>query len=76
MVYIVSFVPANHMIDCIGGVWGAYSSWKKAEQAVQRYVEMYQETIYTCKLQPNGLYVYRTNKGCYVVEEIEIDTIE
>lgn len=76
MTYVVAFHSNNAAVDSIlGGVWGVFSTFSKACDAVTAFREQYDETLVDAYTQPNGIYRTVTNKGYYLIEEIEMDTV-
>ena len=76
MTYVVAFHSNNSAVDSIlGGVWGVFSTFSKADNAVTAFRERYNETLVDAYTQPNGIYRTITDKGYYLIEAIEMDTL-
>lgn len=76
MTYVVAFRSNNFAVDSIlGGVWGVFSSFDKARQAIDCYREQYNETLVDAYTQPNGIYRAVTNQGYYLIEKIKMDDV-
>lgn len=75
-VYCVAYHAANEAVNnVVGGLWGVFSSYDKAREAVEAYMERYNELLLNAYEQPNGIYRYETSTGHYLVEAAEIDSI-
>lgn len=74
VIYIVTFKSANpRMNDIYGGVWGAYTTFNKATEKVENWIIEYKETILDYEEQANGLYMYFTDKGTWIIEPTPLD---
>ena len=75
LIYIVSFKhPDNRMNSLVGGAWGAYTTLEKARRQVECWIEDYEEELqdYT-ELVDNGLHVYTTDRGKWIIEPMCLD---
>lgn len=74
VIYIVSFESITPSSTALyGGVWGAFTSFDKARNQVECWIEAYEETQLDYKEQANGLHVYITNKGSWIIEPTILD---
>lgn len=74
LIYIVSFQHPNaNMNMVVGGVWGAYTSLEKARHQIECWIEDYEEELQDYNELDNGLHVYITNRGKWIIEPMCLD---
>lgn len=74
LIYIVTFkTPSPITTDIYGGTWGAYTSLDKARNQIERWIRDYDEKLLDYNEQANGLHVYTTDKGKWIIEPMLLD---
>ena len=74
LIYIVTFKGLTPQVtNLYGGVWGAFTSFDKARNQIECWIEDYEETKLDYIEQDNGLHVYITNKGRWIIEPTLLD---
>lgn len=76
-VFVLSYYDRSSLTEgeC-DGVWGVFSDWDKACDAVHYWMRAYKETIKDMDFDEfRYIYLWRTNKSVYRVEKVTVDDI-
>ena len=74
LIYIVTFKALTlQATNLYGGLWGAYTTFDKARNQIECWIEEYEEKLLDYKEQANGLHVYTTDKGQWIIEPTLLD---
>ena len=75
-VWVVTYHDCTGLCNICDGVWGVFSTWEKARDAIYVHLKNYDETVQDMDFNEfNLVYLWYTNKSIYKVESVTVDEI-